>query len=131
MTGRYLSRSVYSVISMFDPGVVLIGGDKRTGKALHPLLTRHLETFEMWEALEVPIQPCQHREIRRAGWAYRWRSKARQKLARVAAIRPCIVCGGPMASAPPGKGVTFRAINFHNLVVVIQVRRMNMGESIW
>lgn len=32
---RYLSRGVYSVISMFDPGVVLIGGgNKRTGKAL-------------------------------------------------------------------------------------------------
>lgn len=56
---RYLSRGVYSVISMFDPGVVLIGGGISEQEKLYPLLTRHLETFEMWEALQVPIQPCQ------------------------------------------------------------------------
>lgn len=57
--GSFLARGVYSVISMFDPQVVLIGGGVSEQEKLYPLLNRHLEKFEMWEALQVPIHPCE------------------------------------------------------------------------
>ena len=56
---RNLARGVYSVISMFDPQVVLIGGGISEEEKVFKLLGRHLETFEQWDALQVPIQPCQ------------------------------------------------------------------------
>ncbi|STQ56703.1 fructokinase [Pseudescherichia vulneris] len=54
----FLARGVYSVISMFDPEAVLIGGGLSEQEKVYQLLDRHLETFEMWEALRVPIHPC-------------------------------------------------------------------------
>lgn len=54
----FLARGVYSVISMFDPEAVLIGGGISEQEKVYQLLDRHLETFEMWEALRVPIHPC-------------------------------------------------------------------------
>lgn len=56
---RFLSRGVYSVISMFDPQVVLIGGGISEQKKIYQLLDRQLKTFEEWEALQVPILPCE------------------------------------------------------------------------
>ncbi|QFH69099.1 ROK family protein [Enterobacter sp. E76] len=56
---RNLARGVYSVISMFDPQVVLIGGGISEEEKVFQLLGRHLETFELWDDLQVPIQPCQ------------------------------------------------------------------------
>lgn len=55
---KNLARGVYSVISMFDPQVVLIGGGISEEQKVFQLLERHLETFELWDALQVPIQPC-------------------------------------------------------------------------
>nr|WP_318383552.1 ROK family protein [uncultured Enterobacter sp.] len=54
----FLSRGVYSVISMFDPQALLIGGGLSEQEKLYQLLDKHLQTFEMWEALSVPIHPC-------------------------------------------------------------------------
>lgn len=54
----FLSRGIYSVISMYDPQVVLIGGGLSEQEKVYQLLDRHLETFEMWDALKVPILPC-------------------------------------------------------------------------
>lgn len=85
---RYLSRGVYSVISMFDPGVMLIGGGISEQEKLYPLLTRHLETFEMWEALGAD-SALPTGEIRRAGWAPSgWRSKSSPEANELRLIRP-------------------------------------------
>lgn len=56
---RFLARGVYGVISMFDPQVLLIGGGISEQEKLYPLLDRHLQTFEQWDALNVPILPCE------------------------------------------------------------------------
>lgn len=56
---RYLSRGIYSVVSMYDPQVVLIGGGVCQQKELYPMLERALEKFSFWDALRVPIQPCE------------------------------------------------------------------------
>lgn len=56
---RFLARGIYSVISMFDPQVLLIGGGVSENDKLYPLLERHLQTFELWDALKVPIYPCE------------------------------------------------------------------------
>ncbi len=124
---RYLSRGVYSVISMFDPGVVLIGGGISEQEKLYPLLTRHLETFEMWEALRCRFSPANW-EIRRAGWAPSgWRSKARPKLT-------CYALSGLHRLRRPGKrprhrakALHRRAIKFHNLIV----SRLTKAQRIW
>jgi len=55
---HFLSRGIYSVISMYDPQVVLIGGGLSEQEKVYQLLDRHLETFEMWEFLKAPILPC-------------------------------------------------------------------------
>ncbi len=55
----YLARGVYSVVSLYDPQVVLIGGGISQQKELYPMLERSLEKYKFWEALQVPIQPCQ------------------------------------------------------------------------
>lgn len=55
----FLARGVYSVISMFDPQVVLIGGGISEQEKIYRLLDKHLQTFEEWDALQVPILPCQ------------------------------------------------------------------------
>lgn len=55
----YLSRGVYSVISMFDPQAVLIGGGISEQEKIYTLMEKHLETFEEWDALRVPIMPCE------------------------------------------------------------------------
>lgn len=55
----FLSRGVYSVISLFDPQAVLIGGGLSEQEKLYELLGNHLKKFEMWEALQVPIHPCE------------------------------------------------------------------------
>lgn len=55
----FLARGVYSVISMFDPQVVLIGGGISEQEKIYRLLDKHLQTFEEWEALQVPILPCE------------------------------------------------------------------------
>ena len=56
---RFLARGIYSVISMFDPQVLLIGGGVSENDKLYPLLERHLQTFELWDALKVPLYPCE------------------------------------------------------------------------
>lgn len=53
-----LSRGVYSVISMFDPQAVLIGGGISEQKKIYTLMDKYLQRFEEWEALKVPILPC-------------------------------------------------------------------------
>ncbi|WP_312998605.1 ROK family protein [Leclercia sp.] len=55
----FLARGVYSVISMFDPQVVLIGGGISEQEKIYTLLDKHLQTFEEWDSLQVPILPCQ------------------------------------------------------------------------
>ncbi|MDU6926517.1 ROK family protein [Franconibacter helveticus 513] len=55
----YLSRGIYSVVSMFDPEVVLIGGGVCQQQKLYPMLERALEKYTFWDALRVPIQPCE------------------------------------------------------------------------
>ena len=56
---HFLSRGVYSVISMFDPQVVLIGGGISEQEKIYLLLDKYLQRFEEWEALKVPILPCE------------------------------------------------------------------------
>lgn len=56
---HFLSRGVYSVISMFDPQAVLIGGGVSEQEKIYLLLDKYLERFEEWEALKVPILPCE------------------------------------------------------------------------
>lgn len=56
---RNLARGIYSVISMFDPQVILIGGGISEEEKVFTLLGRHLESFELWDTLQIPIQPCQ------------------------------------------------------------------------
>ena len=55
----YLARGIYSVVSLYDPQVVLIGGGVSQQKDLYPLLERHLEKYNFWEALRVPVHPCE------------------------------------------------------------------------
>ncbi|MEG1212913.1 MAG: ROK family protein [Leclercia sp.] len=55
----FLARGVYSVISMYDPQVVLIGGGISEQPKIYQLLDKHLQTFEEWQALQAPILPCQ------------------------------------------------------------------------
>lgn len=54
-----LSRGIYSVISMFDPQAVLIGGGISEQEKIYLLLDKYLQRFEEWEALRVPILPCE------------------------------------------------------------------------
>lgn len=56
---RFLARGIYSVISMFDPQVVLIGGGISEQEKIYQLLDRKLQSFDEWEALQVPILPCE------------------------------------------------------------------------
>ena len=64
---------------MFDPQVVLIGGGISEQEKIYKLLDRHLQTFEEWEALQVPILPCQlGNQAGRLGAVW----LAKQKLAR-------------------------------------------------
>ncbi|HFZ8994738.1 TPA: ROK family protein [Citrobacter freundii] len=53
-----LARGVYSVISMYDPQAVLIGGGISEQEKIYRLLDKYLQRFEEWEALQVPILPC-------------------------------------------------------------------------
>ena len=70
-----LSRGVYSVISMFDPQAVLIGGGVSEQEKIYLLLDKYLQRFEEWEALKVPILPCELGN-RAGGWArYGWLSR--------------------------------------------------------
>ncbi|SQJ08128.1 sugar kinase [Salmonella enterica subsp. enterica] len=109
---RYLSRGVYSVISMFDPGVVLIGGGISEQEKLYPLLTRHLETFEMWEALQVPIQPCQlGNQAGRLGAVWAGAAKARPKLTSYA-------LSGLHRLRRPGKRPRHRAKALHQISTI-------------
>lgn len=87
---RYLSRGVYSVISMFDPGVVLIGGGISEQEKLYPLLTRHLETLKCGRRSRCRFSPANW-EIRRAGWAPSgWRSKSSIEANVLRLIRPAL-----------------------------------------
>lgn len=45
-----LSRGIYSVISMFDPQAVLIGGGISEQEKIYLLLDKYLQRFEEWEA---------------------------------------------------------------------------------
>ncbi|MCU6665357.1 Beta-glucoside kinase [compost metagenome] len=75
----FLARGIYSVISMFDPQVVLIGGGISEQEKIYRLLDKHLQTFEEWDALQVPILPCQlGNQAGRLGAVW----LAKQKLAR-------------------------------------------------
>ena len=56
---HFLSRGIYSVISMFDPQAVLIGGGISEQEKIYLLLDKYLQRFEEWEALRVPILPCE------------------------------------------------------------------------
>lgn len=56
---HFLARGVYSVISMFDPQAVLIGGGISEQEKIYKLLDKYLQRFEEWEALKVPILPCE------------------------------------------------------------------------
>lgn len=56
---HFLSRGIYSVISMFDPQAVLIGGGISEQEKIYLLLDKYLQRFEEWEALQVPILPCE------------------------------------------------------------------------
>ena len=56
---HFLSRGIYSVISMFDPRAVLIGGGISEQEKIYLLLDKYLQRFEEWEALRVPILPCE------------------------------------------------------------------------
>lgn len=56
---RFLAHGIYSVISMFDPQVVLIGGGISEQEKIYQLLDRKLQSFDEWEALQVPILPCE------------------------------------------------------------------------
>lgn len=56
---HFLARGVYSVISMFDPQAVLIGGGISEQKKIYALMDKYLQRFEEWEALKVPILPCE------------------------------------------------------------------------
>lgn len=56
---HFLARGVYSVISMFDPQAVLIGGGISEQEKIYRLLDKYLQRFEEWEALKVPILPCE------------------------------------------------------------------------
>ena len=44
---------------MFDPQVVLIGGGISEQEKIYQLLDRKLQSFDEWEALQVPILPCE------------------------------------------------------------------------
>ena len=55
----FLSRGVYSVISMFNPQAVLIGGGISEQEKIYALMDKHLKTFEEWDALHVPIMACE------------------------------------------------------------------------
>ncbi len=48
--GAFLSRGIYSVISMFDPQAVLIGGGISEQEKIYLLLDKYLQRFEEWEA---------------------------------------------------------------------------------
>lgn len=54
---HFLARGVYSVISMFDPQAILIGGGISEQEKIYKLLDKYLQRFEEWEALKVPILP--------------------------------------------------------------------------
>lgn len=56
---HFLARGVYSVISMFDPQAILIGGGISEQEKIYKLLDKYLQRFEEWEALKVPILPCE------------------------------------------------------------------------
>ncbi|NIY48871.1 ROK family protein [Cedecea colo] len=55
---KYLARGIYSVVSLFDPQAILLGGGVSTQPMLYPMLERHLEGFKFWDVLKVPIRPC-------------------------------------------------------------------------
>ena len=76
---HFLARGVYSVISMFDPQAVLIGGGISEQKKIYALMDKYLQRFEEWEALKVPILPCElGNQAGRLGAVW----LAKQKLAR-------------------------------------------------
>ena len=76
---HFLARGVYSVISMFDPQAVLIGGGISEQEKIYRLLDKYLERFEEWDALKVPIRPCElGNQAGRLGAVW----LAKQKLAR-------------------------------------------------
>ena len=76
---HFLARGVYSVISMFDPEAVRIGGGISEQEKIYRLLDKYLERFEEWDALKVPIRPCElGNQAGRLGAVW----LAKQKLAR-------------------------------------------------
>lgn len=76
---HFLARGVYSVISMFDPQAILIGGGISEQEKIYKLLDKYLQRFEEWEALKVPILPCElGNQAGRLGAVW----QAKQKLSR-------------------------------------------------
>ena len=54
-----VSSAAYAENTTEKTDVLLIGGGISQQKELYPMLERTLEKYNFWDALRVPIQPCQ------------------------------------------------------------------------